>query len=78
MATIKQQLAVLLSKEMDRKDFLKHVAAAGFMAVGGGMLVSSAANLNKLGQGKAVSQTASNSSSYGYGASVYGGRPTVS
>jgi hypothetical protein len=70
---IKQQLSTLLSKEMDRKDFLKYVAAAGVMAVGGGVVLQSIGGLNKLGAGSASNQTAANSSARGYGASAYGG-----
>ncbi len=70
MTGIKAQLATLLSKEMDRKDFLKHVAAAGFMVAGGSVLVQSIGGINKLTQ---ASQAASSKVSSGYGMSAYGG-----
>ena len=71
MTGIKAQLATLLSKEMDRKDFLKHVAAAGFMIAGGSVLVQSIGGINKLTQGD---QGGSSKVSSGYGMSAYGGR----
>jgi len=77
MTGIKTQLATLLSKEMDRKDFLKHLAAAGFMVAGGGMLLQSVGGLNKLSQQNEVAGSKGNGAA-GYGASVYGGRPAVS
>ena len=76
MINMKAQLATLLSKEMDRKDFLKHLAAAGFMVAGGGMLLQSVGGLNKHAEGKQASE--SKVGAVGYGASVYGGRPAVS
>lgn len=69
MANIKDQVAVLLNQKMDRKDFLKYVAAAGVMAVGGSMIMQSVAKLDQSSKGKKVSQAA------GYGASAYGGKP---
>ncbi len=76
MTNMKAQLATLLSKEMDRKDFLKHVAAAGFMVAGGSVLLQSVGGLNKLTQGKQASE--SKAGAVGYGGSAYGGRPSVS
>lgn len=76
MTGIKAQLATLLSKEMDRKDFLKHLAAAGFMVAGGGVLLQSVGGLNKLAEGTQASE--SKVGAQGYGASIYGGRPSVS
>lgn len=67
---MKQQIATLLNTEMDRKDFLKYVAAAGFMAVGGGMILQSVGGLDKLGLSKGAPATKSLS----YGASAYGGK----
>ncbi len=75
MSGIKQQLATLLSKEMNRKDFLKYAAAAGFMAVGAGAIVNSIAGLDKAGQKRKVGQV---NASLGYGSSAYGGRPSAS
>ena len=77
MTNLKAQFATLLSKEMDRKDFLKHLAAAGFMVAGGGMLLQSVGGLNKLTGGK-QSTSAKLTGAAGYGASVYGGRQSVS
>ena len=71
MSGIKDQVAVLLNKKMDRKDFLKYVAAAGFMAVGAGAIVNSIAGLDKAGQKKKLGQANAN---LGYGTSAYGGR----
>ncbi len=75
MSGIKQQLATLLSKEMDRKEFLKYTAAAGLMAVGAGAIVNSLAGLDKSSQKKKVGQA---NTSLGYGSSAYGGRPSAS
>ena len=73
MTGIKAQLATLLSKEMDRRDFLKYAAAAGLTAVGAGAIVNSIAGLDKAGQKKKLGQA---NASLGYGASAYGGRAT--
>lgn len=70
---MKQQLTTLLSKEMDRKDFLKYMAAAGVMAMGGGVILQSLGGLDKLGLGAGQQARQEASQSYGYGASVYGG-----
>lgn len=75
MSGIKDQVAVLLNKKMDRKDFLKYAAAAGFMAVGAGAIVNSIAGLDKAGQNKKVGQA---NASLGYGSSAYGGRSSAS
>lgn len=69
---MKDQVATLLKKEMDRKDFLKYLAAAGVMAVGGGVILQSVGGLNKLG----LNQKASPAKGLGYGASAYGGKAT--
>ena len=47
MSGIKDQVAVLLNKKMDRKDFLKYAAAAGLTAIGAGAIVNSIAGLDK-------------------------------
>lgn len=61
---MKNELNQLLQKQMDRKDFLRHVAI-GFAAIAGiTTIVKTLATLN----GNAKSQ------SYGYGSSVYGGQ----
>lgn len=70
---MKDQVATLLKKEMDRKDFLKYLAAAGFMAVGGGMILQSVGGLDKLGAKKQPA-----AKGLGYGASAYGGKPAKS
>ena len=75
MSGIKDQVAVLLKTEMDRKDFLKYTAAAGFMAVGAGAIVNSIAGFNKSNAKSKLSQA---NASMGYGASAYGGRQVAS
>ena len=76
MSGIKDQVAVLLNKKMDRKDFLKYAAAAGFMAVGAGAIVNSIAGLDKTaGSKKKLGQA---NTSMGYGSSAYGGRSSAS
>lgn len=70
---MKQQITTLLSKEMDRKDFLKYMAAAGVMAMGGGVILQSLGGFDKLGLDAGRQQASNNAQSYGYGASVYGG-----
>lgn len=74
---MKQQFTTLLNKEMDRKDFLKYMAAAGVMAMGGGVILQSLGGLDKLGLGagkQAQSVPQAQSMAYGYGGSVYGGQ----
>jgi hypothetical protein len=63
-------LSNLLQKEMDRKEFLKHVGVAMLMVAGGGLLVQSLQNTGKL----KLSESAGPAPTYGYGASLYGGR----
>lgn len=62
---IKAQVGQLLQKEMDRKDFLRHVGVAAAVIVGIPTL------LGALGRLQSGSQPASQS--FGYGASAYGG-----
>ena len=73
---IKQRLHVLLNQEMDRKNFLRYMAAAGLMAMGGGFIVQSLGGVEKLlasdVNGKRLADTPI--SGFGYGTSVYGGR----
>ena len=57
---IKQQIATLLEKEVDRKDFLKHVGVAVVAMVG---LSSILSNLSSLDGSRKTS---------GYGKSSYG------
>lgn len=74
MTGIKKQLATLLDKEMDRKDFLKYIAAAGFMIAGGNVILQSLGGLNKLGGQPDKKQSVAKKVSVGYGVSTYGGR----
>lgn len=69
---MKQHINTLLSTEMDRREFLKYIAAAGIMMMGGGLLMQSLGGLEKLGTRSAQQKSLG---SYGYGASVYGGNP---
>lgn len=73
---MKKQIETLLSKKMDRKDFLKYAATAGLMTVGGGVILKSITGLNTVLSPTAQShqQVASVNSMVGYGTSVYGGR----
>jgi hypothetical protein len=71
---IKQQLASLAAKEMDRKEFLQHAGIGALLLMGGGAIARSL-SLSANGQAggysgsrNTVGQTA------GYGSSVYGGR----
>lgn len=60
---MKQEVDQLLQKQMDRKDFLRHVAI-GFAAIAGiTTIIKTITSLN--GSSKAQS--------YGYGANTYGG-----
>lgn len=63
---IKNEFKTLLSKRMDRKDFLKHLAIGAVALVGGGALLRQTAQEN---QPDAVSTA----STPGFGAGVYGG-----
>lgn len=73
MTGIKKQLSTLLDKKMDRKDFLKYLAAAGFMVAGGNVLLQSLNGLNKIGS-QQDKKTKIAKTSVGYGMSSYGGR----
>lgn len=61
----------LMQKEMDRKDFLRHIAAAMLMVAGAGLIGQSIQKASKLASGSHTSK--SDASVYGYGGSVYGG-----
>lgn len=61
---IKTQIVELLQKEMDRKDFLRHVGIAVAVIVGLPTLLSA---LSRLQSGSIKQQTV------GYGSSSYGG-----
>ena len=68
---VAQQIDQLLNKEMDRKDFLKHVGLAAIAITGATTILRILVN-----QPSAVSGTkklADSSSKSGYGASSYGG-----
>lgn len=61
----------ILQKEMDRKDFLKHVAVGAVAATGVGTLIKAFAPQAGVNFGQ---QTGSiQNQVYGYGGSVYGG-----
>ncbi len=61
---IKTQVAELLQKEMDRKEFLRHIGIAVAVIVGLPTLLSALSRL----QGGSIRQQ-----SAGYGSSTYGG-----
>lgn len=66
---MKDQFTSLLQTSMDRRSFLKHMAVAGVMTMGGGAILQSV-----LGLGSQKTTGASNSTAmYGYGSSAYGG-----
>lgn len=62
---IKQQVDTLVSKEVDRKEFLKHVGI-GVLAMTGVVGVLRALNV--------VGRPENTSVSHGYGTSTYGGK----
>jgi hypothetical protein len=64
---IKQQVNQLLEKEMDRKEFLRHIGVAVAAVVGVSAVVSS---LNRLQPSS--SQPPAHNARSGYGGSVYG------
>ncbi len=63
-------LADLLNKEMDRKDFLKHVAV-GVVALTGASTIMR--TLNPSLAGRPQGSGSGSVGGYGYGASAYGG-----
>lgn len=63
---IKTQIAELLQKEMDRKDFLRHIGVAAAVIVGVPTLLNALARVQS-GSLQGKSQTA------GYGSMAYGG-----
>ncbi len=73
---MKDQIAQLLNTKMDRKDFLKYAAATGFMAVGGGVILKSVDNLDKITSHSPESTTGKRLAS-GYGVSAYGRQPVA-
>lgn len=64
---IKQQLNDILQKEMDRKDFLRHVGIATVAVVGIPAIIKA---LNQIGDRPTLPKN------LGYGSSVYGGGDT--
>lgn len=68
---MKAQLNTILNKEMDRKDFLRHVGVAVMMFAGGGAIMQAIGSLQTGGRTPAP---ASRPASYGYGSTPYGGR----
>lgn len=71
----------LLQKEMDRKDFLKHVAVGAVALTGASTIIKGLAPVfegNQSNQQVGQStETRQDTNSYGYGTSVYGGVATV-
>lgn len=64
---MKKEVNALLSKEMDRLTFLKHVAAGFVVLTGASAVVNT---LGTMGDNRRVGSAAASDS---YGASVYGG-----
>ena len=64
---LKENLNELLTKEMDRKDFLKHIAIAA-------VAVSGVAGVISALSGKRLTGSAKSNTSYGYGSMTYGGK----
>lgn len=69
---MQSQLNSLLQKEMDRKDFLKHVAVGVVALTGASTIVKTLTPAFNGGQ-----QSSNQPLSGGYGASSYGGAATV-
>jgi hypothetical protein len=63
---IKAHVNQLLQKEMDRKDFLRHIGVAAAIVIGIPALLKA---LSQLQSGSATKSV----SSFGYGSSPYGG-----
>lgn len=61
---VRNQLKNILDKQMDRQDFIKHVAVGAVALVGGGALIRMSMSNNPSGQA---------SQQVGYGDSAYGG-----
>lgn len=71
MNTVKQNTTKILEKEMDRKEFLKHVGIATLLVTGISGLVS---GLMKIGNSTSTSSNShSNTARNGYGMTPYGG-----
>ena len=67
---MKSQLDEIFQKRMDRKDFLKHVAL-------GVAVLTGTAGIVKLFKPASGASQQKQATTYGYGASVYGGRGTA-
>lgn len=70
---VKDQFQTLLQKEMDRKDFLKHVGIGVALMTGAATILKT---LNGFGTGSSASDAATvgaAANSFGYGADAYGG-----
>ncbi|HEU0266368.1 MAG TPA: hypothetical protein VFQ70_01965 [Candidatus Saccharimonadaceae bacterium] len=63
---MKDQLASLLGKEMDRKEFLRVIGVGAMLLVGGSAILSALSHLTGTKPGV--------QSNGGYGASAYGGQ----
>lgn len=68
---MKEQFATILQTPMDRRSFLKYMAVASVMTMGGGVLVQSLTGLHSKKQPVAATNS---SAVYGYGSSAYGGK----
>ncbi len=67
---MKEQFTTLLQTEMDRRSFLKYMAVAGIMTMGGGVFVQSIIGANGKKQPVVAAQP---TAVYGFGSGVYGG-----
>ncbi len=65
---MKHHVATLLDKEMDRKDFLKYMAVAGFMMFGGGAVLRTLGDFSAVPSQRASKKT----TAYGFGSGRYG------
>ena len=76
---MKNEFASLLQKEMDRKDFLKHVGIGFAVITGAATLIKT---LNNFGGSNSLSGNTSSTTTgagmFGYGADAYGGAEPVS
>lgn len=66
---MKKEFTSLLQTQMDRRSFLKYMAVAGVMTMGGGVLIQSLTGLGS----KRTAVAPANNAVYGYGSSIYGG-----
>jgi len=68
MSVIKQQMSDLLQKEMDRKDFLKHMGVAAVALIGVPAVIKALTQATD-----SSTRSPSTKNSLGYGSSAYGG-----